>query len=366
MIDTTLRETRILGRIEGATNPESAELLDDGETLVFGNCTMVVGNPNQRGGEALVYLEGQAFITQAKIRGEGQVDVTQRRLVDGLTGTLGSEVHRTGTKLWPAGTALTACGGRPYSATPHGPMASIEDARQQILAFDPVTGEQRGRVALWAGSPIALALGHHVEMPNGLAVAPNGDLYVADNPNSNPHAAEPPPVPSCVYRVPFESIDGLIEDDPDAAATVQAVEWSGWFNGVAASPVDGAAWVVTCSMHDPHKGAVIRLDADDFAAGRLPEPFIADLGILDGVAVSRRGTVFATNPLTKDVFVFPTDGSRQRLVIDGDTLPMTNPADVNVIYPNFLDSEPALAVGDICVGGKPETAQVLILDITSL
>jgi len=366
MIEAEPRETRILGRIEGATNPESAELLDDGETLIFGNCTMVMGNPHHRAGKSLVYLEGRAFMSQAKITGEGRTEVTQRHLVQGLTGTLGTEVHRKGTKLWPAGTGLTACGGRPYATDLDAPLGTIEQARQQVYAFDPLTGEPRGRIALWAGSVVAEALGHHVEMPNGIAVAPNGDLYLADNPNTNPEAAEPPPVPSCVYRIPYESIDGLLEDDPEAAKTVRAVEWVGWFNGVAASPVDGSAWVVTSSYHDPLNGAVIRLDADDFEAGRLPEPFVRDLGICDGAAVTKRGTVFATNPIAKEIFVFPTDGSRQRLVIDGEQLPVKNPADINVVYPAFLDGEPALTVGDICVGSEPGTAQVLVLEIGGL
>jgi hypothetical protein len=366
MIETTPRETRILGRVAGATNPESAELLDDGETLIFGNCTMVMGNPNHRSGKSLVYLEGRAFITQARIGEQGTVTVTERRLVEGLTGTLGTEVHRIGTRLWPAGTGLTACGGKPFAVDIDATLGTDSAARQQIYAFDPISGAPRGRIALWAGSPFAKAIGHHVEMPNGIAVAPNGDLYLADNPNTNPETAVPPPVPSCVYRIPYASIDGLLEDSPDAAAAVQAVEWEGWFNGVAASPIDGSAWAVTSSYHDPFNGAIIRLGTDDFAARRLPEPFVKDLGICDGAAVTKRGTVFATNPIAKEIFVFPTDGSHQRLTINGEELPTANPADINVIYPNFLGGEPALTVGDIAVGSDPGTAQVLILDIAGL
>jgi len=31
----------LLGRIEGCTNPESCDLLPDGETFVFGNCALI-------------------------------------------------------------------------------------------------------------------------------------------------------------------------------------------------------------------------------------------------------------------------------------------------------------------------------------
>jgi len=341
-------------------------MLDDGETLLFGNCTLAMGNPHMRGGAALVYLEGQAFISKARIDGAGRASVVKRHLVRGLTATLGTEVYRRGTGLWPAGTGLTACGGQPFVPDEDGPLAPPEAGRQQVYAFDPADGSPRGRIALWPGSPVAKAVGHHVEMPNGLAVAPNGDIYVADNPNSNPAGWTPPPVPACVYRIPAEAVDGLLQDDPAAAALVRAVPFEGWFNGVAASPGDGAAWVVSCSSHDPVKGGIFRLDAVDFAAGRLPDPFVRDLGVLDGVALSRRETVFASNPRTNQLFAFPSGGGALLLTGADGPLPFGNTADINVVYPKFLDGEPALTVGDIVVGSPPGTGKIALLSIEGL
>jgi hypothetical protein len=364
--EPTAIPTRLIATIEGATNPESAEMLDDGETIIFGNCTLMFGNPNHRAGKSLVYLRDQAYISRARLDKDGTVTVEEERLVTGLTATLGTEVHRRGTNTWPAGTGLTACGGKPFTIDASSRLGTDDEARQQVLAFDPHTGEIRGRIALWAGSPIARAVGHHVEMPNGLAVAPNGDIYVADNPNTNPTAINPPPVPGCTYRIPYTAIDALLDDDDGAAATVRAVAFEGWFNGVAASPLDGAAWAVSCNYEDPLHGAIFRIDETDFEASRLPEPFVTGLGILDGAAVSRRGTVLATNPRTAEVHVFPADGSHSVLRLAGKQLPATNPADINVVYPSHLDGEPALLVGDIAMGTPPGGGKILVLDISGL
>jgi sugar lactone lactonase YvrE len=359
-------QTRLIGTLTGLTNPESAEMLDDGETIIFGNTTLMIGNPHHRGGKSLIYLKDKAFMSRARLSRDGELNVEVPQLVPGLTATLGTEVHRKGTSRLPPGTGLSACGGKPFATDGAAPLGTDDEARQQILAFDPSSGDILGRIALWEGSAVAKAVGHRVDMPNGVAVAPNGDLYIADNPNSNPESAMPPPVPACAYRIPFEAIDPLLDDDQAAAELVQAVEFEGWFNGIAASPLDNAAWAVSCSYSDPLKGAIFRIDEEHFATSTLPEPFVTGLGILDGCAVSRRGTVFASNPLTRDIHVFPTAGGHYVLRIDGEGIPATHPADINVVYPLYLGGEPALLVGDLNMGSPPGGAQILVLDIAQL
>jgi NHL repeat len=363
----TVRPAPVIGILGGVTNPESAEMLDDGESIIFGNCTLMIGNPHHRGGKSLVYLRAQAYLSRARLAPDGTFTLEAPRLVTGLTGTLGTDVHRKGTRQLPAGTGLSACGGKPFVVDATSPLGTDEEARQQVLAFDPMTGEVRGRIAMWAGSPVARALGHHCEMPNGLAVAPNGDIFVADNPNTNPVSIMPPPVPACTYRIPYEAIDGLLADDEDAAKTVRAVEFEGWFNGVGASPVDSAAWSVSCCYEDPLNGAIFRITADDFEAGKLPDPFVTGLGILDGSTVSRRGTVLVSNPRTRDIHAFTADGEHYLIVqANGEALPVTNPADINVIYPTHLGGEPALLIADLKMGSAPGEAQLVVVDITGL
>ena len=354
-------EAEVLGVIEGATNPESAELLDDGETIVFGNCAMMVGIPEYRDGMNLVYLRGEAFISRARISASGEVMLEERRLVDGLTGTLGCDILRIGTGRFPAGTVFIEEGGRPITDD----RESIsKNAKPRALAFDPETGEIRGEIPLWDDSAIGTRF-NGIDQPNGIAIDSAGNLYVGDIPNSNPDPdpAAPPPVPPAVYRIPHESLDALA-DGSGGAEGVERVVMPGYVNGLTVSPLDDVCWAVSCSLVDPVNGGIYRLPRSAFATGVQPDPVHRDLGILDGVGVTRRGTVLASNPRTGEIFAFPQDGSRLVVTLSGASIAM--PADFNVVYPKVLEGEPALLVPDISVGKPPGTGQIAVAAIRGL
>lgn len=366
MSEPTPFQGRLMGTIDGCTNPESAELCADGETFVFGNCTMIVGVPEYRDGAGLVYLQGEAFISQARITGRDRVDLVERRLVDGLTGTLGIDVLGRGTGRFPVGTAFIAEGGRPIMDAQSRHL--ITDAaliRPRALAFDPMTGERRGHIPLWDDSAIGRRF-NGLDQPNGLAIDAHGNLFVGDIPNSNPVASGPPPVDSAVYRIPHDALDALAAEDAQADATgVQRIVMPGFVNGVTSSPMEDAVWAVSCSLHDPVNGGVYRFAGDDFARGRLPDPIYSGLGILDGVGVSRRGTVFASNPRVGEIHAFTRDSAHHVIQVEGENV-AAMPADFNVCYPNVLDGEPALLVTNIDVGGPREGSSVAVVDISSL
>src|SRR3979409_1822345 len=97
---------KLLGVVEGCSNPESAEMLDDGETFVFGNCRLDVGFPWFRESQGLVYLQGESFVSRARVTAEGTVILEERTLIGGLTTTLGCDILRTDTEVFPSGTAF--------------------------------------------------------------------------------------------------------------------------------------------------------------------------------------------------------------------------------------------------------------------
>jgi len=351
---------RLLGVVEGCTNPESAELLVDGETFVFGNCRLDVGFEWFRDGAGLVYLEGQAFVSRARVSANGDVSLEERELVGGLTTTLGCDVVRIDGGAFPRGTIVMAVGGKPVAGVDRAPAA----ADPHLLAFDPGSGKVLGSIGLGDGAPIAEHF-EPLEMPNGLAIAPDGTIYVTDNPHTNPSsepAAASPSTPA-VYRIPPGAVDGLLDEDPAAATEVARVEMPGFANGATVSPVDGTCWAVSCSPTDPVRGGVYRLPDEAFATGVQPPPFRRDLGVLDGVGVTRRGTVLAGNPLEGVVHVFTPDGGHAVVAGLPDGI---MPADFNVVYPRCLDGEPALLVPDIAVGKAPGTGSVFVLAVPGL
>jgi hypothetical protein len=351
----------LLGVIEGCTNPESAELLDDGETIIFGNCRLDVGFDWFRQGEGLVYLEGEAFVSRGRVSARGEVTLEERTLIGGLTTTLGCDVMRTSATALPRGTVLMAVGGKPVTRDGSGPAR----AWPQVLAFDPASGEVAGRIPLGEGSPIARRF-EALEMPNGLAIDAGGNLYVTDCPHTNPvpDPAAPPPSTPAVYRIPAAALGPLLRDEPGAADAVSRVVMPGYVNGATASPVDGTCFVVSCSPLDPVNGGVYQLAASAFASGAQPPPRQRGLGQLDGVGVTRRGTVLAGTPLENKIHAFTPDGEHG--LVTGDGLPCRMPADFNVVYPRCLDGEPALLITDIMVGTGPGECTVSVLAIPGL
>jgi len=358
-------EVRLIGRIEGCTNPESAELLPDGERFVFGNCAMMVGHPAYRKGTGLVYLRGQAFVSRARILARDRVALEERVLVGDLTGALGLDVLRKGTARFPAGTVFLATGGNPI--TEPGAQTLIGDPallRAQAFGFDPLSGASRGSIPLWSGSAIAQRF-NALDQPNGLAINARGDLFVGDIPNSNPVAQLPSPVPSAVYRIPNAALDPLAAGETGAAEQVQRIEIAGFVNGVTVSPLDQSIWIVSCSLHDPAEGGVYRLTETNFAAGQLPEPRVSGLGILDGVSITKRGTVLVTTPRTGEIHLFTISGQHRVLRNRGNSI-VRMAADINVCYPKALDGEPALLVPDISVGKPAGDGSVAVVDLTGL
>lgn len=351
----------LLGVIGGCTNPESAELLDDGETIIFGNCRLDVGFPWFRDGKGLVYLGGQAFVSRARVSRDGDVRLEERSLITGLTTTLGCDVLRTDTAALGRGTVLMAAGGKPVTRDGSGPA----QAWPHIMAFDPASGDILGRIPLGEGSRIARRF-EPLEMPNGLAIDPAGNVYLTDCPHTSPAAdpAAPPPSSPAVYRIPAAAVGPLLRDEPGAADSVSRVVMPGYVNGATTSPLDGTCFAVSCSPVDPVRGGVYRLSAAAFATGVQPAPLHRDLGQLDGVGVTRRGTVLAGNPLENEIHAFTPDGDRG--IVSGDGLACRMPADFNVVYPRCLDGEPALLITDIMVGTAPGECTVSVLAIPGL
>ena len=352
-----------LGRIDGATNPESVELLADGEHVLFTNCTMKLGHPAYRAGQGLVYMHRQAFLSLGRIAPDGSLSLVKRRIAEGLTGTLGIDILKRPAGRFPAGTAFVAAGGKPI-VEPGSDKILGGPGQAKLLIVEPGGSALIGEISLNEDSALGRRF-NGIDQPNGAAADNAGNLYFGDIPNSNPVAPMPSPVPSAVYRIPNEAIDGLAAGSDAAAALVTRVEMPGWVNGLCALPQGEGVYAVSCSFHCPVGGGIYRLSASDFSSGVLPPPVVRGLGkgILDGVGITRRGTLLASAPLEQTIHAFTADGRHFIVTVDGAN-PVSLPADFNVCYPHMLNGEPALLVPDLTMGGPPETGSVSLLDFS--
>lgn len=357
------RTVTVLGRLEGFTNPESAEMPPDGRSIVVSNAAITTV-PSFRNGNGLVYRTGDAYVSRVRLDSDG-LRFEAERLLTGATGLLGTDILRVATATYPAGTVFAAAGGSPTTVDGSSVVPSAQ-ARPQVLAYDPATGERLPAIPLWAGSEVARRY-NALEQPNGLAVGVNGDLYVSDIPNTNPAGMLPPPVPAAIYRIPHEALDALAAGEPGAAESVQRIEMPGWVNGLTVSPVDGAVWAVSCSPQCPVGGGAYRLLPEHFAAGELPEPRFRDLGgaggLLDGIGITRRGTLLASDPVTPRIHVLRPDGAHDLLMFEGAEK-LGSPADINVCYPEVLGGEPALLIPDVSARGG--THSLTVVELTGL
>ncbi len=356
---------KLLGRIEGCTNPESCDLLPDGETFVFGNCAMSLGHPAYRKGAGLVYVKGHAFVSRGRVSSQGEVRLIDRQLVSGLTATLGLDILRRRAGRFPEGSVFIAEGANPATQPGEDVLIDRNAMKPRALVFDPMTGRIIGEIGLHKDSPIGRRFGAF-DQPNGLTFDMAGNLYVGDIPNGNPVQAFPPPSTPGVYRIPHAALDALAEGDDNAASGVRRIDTRGFINGLAASPLENVVWAVSCLPDlDPANGGIYRLEPDDFENNNHPEPIIRDMGLVDGVGCTRRGTLLASTPLTGEVHAFASNGDHYTIKIGGENI-VRMPADFNVCYPAALKGEPAILTPDISVGAPPGDASVCVVDISGL
>lgn len=353
----------LLGSIKGATNPESAEMLPDGETIVFGNNVLVIGVERYRAGRGITYVRGEAHISRAKLRGRGQIDVEARDLIVGLTGTHGIDVLPVATARLPIGTLFVTEDAGPQIYRGTSEILPKSAYCTCLMAFDPATGAVLGRIPLGIGSAVADRF-RDLEQPNGVAISAEGDLYVSD---MAPGAEVPGfdvPSPSAIYRIPHGAIDALIAGEPGAANMVQCILTPGKTNGLAISKADGSLLAVSCSPNDPVAGGIFRLTLADFERGRQPAPEVGGLGIIDGIGETRRGTLVASLPVTGQLVLFTADGRHIVVKDEAGDNPNSMPADTNICYPKILAGEPAVLVPSIGVGKGAGESSIVIVDLS--
>lgn len=158
------------------------------------------------------------------------------------------------------------------------------------------------------------ASGWPVCFPNGVAVDPGGNVYVADFTYAG------------IWRLAPGKPPEMWSDHP--LLNWAPSPWSLAPFGVNAIALDrdGRA-IIAGTVGTPR---VLRLRIREDGSSAEPEVIQADGGPTDGIAIAADGTIFTSEIARNEIWALSADGSRRRLVANGDTAPLDGNAGLAV------------------------------------
>jgi DNA-binding beta-propeller fold protein YncE len=265
-------KAEIVQVIGGLNNPESVAFSLDGKWLFVSNC----GSAEFGADKHVGFVAGDAAISKLSVGADGRLELLTPKLAGKLSGTLGLTVSPYAVGPYPAG-SLFVCAGGALLSDESG--AYVSDARKLgtgILIVDPESGATLGKIELGTGSAVAVALGHPLLLPNGIAFDGEGGLLVSDTGVGGDHLEPRIRAQPGILRLAIGSKGEL------TGHTFTPV--SGGPNGVAWSSAEKALYWVTCSGQGPEGGALFRNG----------KAMTLDLGPSDGIALTPAGTVIVS------------------------------------------------------------------------
>jgi hypothetical protein len=310
-------------------NPEAVIFSMDGRYLFVAN-SAVHGDASKPFG----FVEGAGSISKLEVGPRGDLKVIDLHFIDDITAPLGMAVLPINTKKFTRGTIFAPVGSAPLAESDGTPIVDPARLKTKIIAFNPDSGRILGEINLAAGSEMEKVTGGPVVLANALAFDGKGNLYVTDSGFGADQFSPPIAYHGGTWKIAADSLDALAEGK-SPSSPVQFIPNPGWPDGVEVSPVTGEIWVNTVGGDklDPAHGGIWRLTDDDFAKGVSPAPVFKNLGRLDGLDFTARGTQINTEILNtpNSIIVIPPGGNPARLVLE-PAVTLSGPADV-VIKP---------------------------------
>jgi len=272
--------------VGGLNNPESAAFSLDGKWLFVTNVASAQFGPDQYVG----FVAGEASISKLSVAPDGTLAPVNPRLVEKLTGTLGITVAPQAVGPYPAGSLFVSVGGALSVNDKGGFITDAKALGTGIAVFDPETGATLGKIDLGVDSPVAVALGHPILLPNGIAFDGAGGIVVADTAKGGDRLQPKIAPQPGVLRLTLGS-KGEVTGHSFTPV-------SGCPNGVGWNAAEKALYWVTCGGQGPEGGAVYRNG----------KPLALDLGQSDGIVFTPAGTVIVSR-FKGDLVAIPKGGT---------------------------------------------------------
>jgi DNA-binding beta-propeller fold protein YncE len=311
--------------LEVFDNPEGAIFSADGKTVFISN-SAELGMPDK----GFHWTHSGGYISKLSVQSDGTLKMVKEKLITGLTGPLGMAVSSVATKKFPKGTIFLAEAWAPLAEADGTEVKDPSVLDPKIIAFNG-DGKILGSIKLGTGSPAGKVAGVAATLANALAFDKQGNLYLADTGiGGGLFSPALDTKGGGVYMFPIGSLDALA-DDKDAPLSFIGMP-DGGPDGIEVAP-DGAIHVNTvgqaAGLKDPAEGGMYRLTKEDFATGRLPEPFARGLGALDGLDFAGAVRLDTEIKNTNTVVVTAPYGKPMTLVFDREKK-LAGPADIAV------------------------------------
>jgi len=298
-------KAEIVELVKGFNNPESVAFSGDGKWLYVTNCASAEFGADKHVG----FVAGEAAISKAAVGADGLLRLVNPKLVQNLSGTLGVTVAPHAVGPYPAGSLFVCVGG---ALVTDAAGAYVTDAKllgTGIAIFDPDSGATLGKIDLGVGSAVAVALGHPLLLPNGIAFDGEGGLIVADTGVGGDHLQPKIAAKPGILRLAIGTKGDV------TGHTFTPV--SGGPNGVAWNGAEKALYWVTCGGQGPEGGALFRNG----------KAVALDLGPSDGIAFTPAGTVIVSR-FKGDLVAIRKGGKPEPIPFD--TLPFNFPSDIKL------------------------------------
>lgn len=316
---------QVLQVLESFDNPEGAIFSADGKSVFISN-SAELGMPDK----GFHWTHKGGYISKLSVQSDGTLKMVKEKLITGLTGPLGMAVSPVATKKFPKGTIFLAEAWAPLAEADGTEVKDPSVLDPKIIAFNN-DGKILGSIKLGTDSPAGKVAGVAATLANALTFDKQGNLYLADTGIGG--GIFVPPLNTKgggVYMFPIGSLDSLA-DGKDAPLSYIGVP-DGGPDGIEVAS-DGAIHFntvgVAAGLKDPAEGGMYRITKEDFAAGRLPEPFARGLGALDGLDFAGSVRLDTEIVKTNTVVVTAPYGKPMTLVFDKEKK-LAGPADIAV------------------------------------
>ena len=317
--------------IERFNTPSSCVFSLDGKSLFVAN--------GSRGRDGWSLNKGA--ISKLSVSDTGNMEITELRFVDSLTGPIGMAILPVDIGNFRKGSVFVAQGGVWAEDRFGNYIKNSKPLKTGVVVFDPEDGHLLGRILMGEGSSIAKLLEHPILSPTGIAFDSEGNLYLSDAGTGGANLEPAIAGKSGVLRIARGALSMLANGSDDSRIDFLKIEDTPL--DVTWDHVNKDLLITTAGKRDISKGVILRLPNGDFSGGGKMQSIGKELPSMGSIIVTKKGTILAGQIEGKIVWI-RGKGRRSKFR-----------------ELNFRDEEEFFGPGSLALHGLPNGGSLLVV-----